>query len=301
MPSLWLCSFLATVAVAIPPPPPVDQGEINVVFRPNITQDDDAPVSFKYRYVAKNGAVYHSHPRLEVITIAATTHVSDQAMEKAAITVGLMIKHMQKVCIPVLPPDWAWVCFTKAEGLTVYPEMSSHTDTPSCHSSCKGSCAHTCISDGRKFSTIGGLTSRRSYVVDDNVLCNSHDAYHKTLNVLSHEFAHQIMFHLDKYWRERIHKAYNDIHAKGTWKLSSYAMRNQDEYFAEATTAFFLSSHMIGANGGMNVCGSGTHICSSVSTARAYLRQHDPEIFAVLEYVYTGNRPDVYVPLKTCM
>ncbi|ESO90387.1 hypothetical protein LOTGIDRAFT_164313 [Lottia gigantea] len=68
---------------------------------------------------------------------------------------------------------------------------------------CSGSCAHTCTFDGRKYETLGGLTSSISCVVDDNLICDSADKNHHHQNTLVHEFGHLVMHYMPSHLRSQ--------------------------------------------------------------------------------------------------
>ena len=69
---------------------------------------------------------------------------------------------------------------------------------------CDGSCKHTCTFDGRKYDSIAGLTNTRAVVLEDNVLCNSHDPYGHKENILVHEFAHLVDRYMPRVDRDRV-------------------------------------------------------------------------------------------------
>ncbi|XP_064596776.1 uncharacterized protein LOC135463446 [Liolophura sinensis] len=260
------------------------------------------PLVIRSRYVTKDGRLLLDKPQNEsVVLIQATNLVSEEAVEKAAHTMGSMMRHMPDIIFAGVARSKGVRLFPKGHGLVVYPEMASHANTPECKRTCAGSCRHTCVGGTRKFQNIGGLTAGYSYIVDSNVLCKN-DGYHGRLNVVGHEFAHLIMFHLPSYWKKRIHDAYTNDHAKQVWGMHSYLMSNQNEYWAESSGAFFMFGHMLWTSGGMNRCGHGGNtICPSVAAAREFIHKKDPDLFAILDYVYTGNRPEIDDHVKPCM
>ncbi|XP_025083441.1 uncharacterized protein LOC112557663 [Pomacea canaliculata] len=131
--------------------------------------------------------------------------------------------------------------FTASEKIVVFPEFLDLADTPACRDRCDGECGPTCTFDGRKFEDIAGVTSTRSVVLEDNVLCTAYDPYSHYDNILVHEFAHSVeSYGLSNSDQNQLTQAYDNAREQSLWRLSSYAMGNQAEYFGEGTGAFFL-------------------------------------------------------------
>ncbi|ESO90388.1 hypothetical protein LOTGIDRAFT_233863 [Lottia gigantea] len=256
--------------------------------------------SFKHKYVNNAGVIRDTKSTGYWVTISATTNCQATALEKAALIVSRMVKHMPADVFNGLSKSHGVGIFSAKEGLTVYPEFSNLRDTADCHHKCSGSCAHTCTFDGRKYETLGGLTSSISCVVDDNVICDSADKNHHHQNTLVHEFGHLVMHYMPSHLRSQIVAAYNHAKQSNLWNNHQYAMATNGEYWAEATAAFFMSTVRTDVTGGMNLCG-GHHACSSDLLSRHYLGKHDPTLYKILEYVYTDNKPDIPGDLKPCV
>lgn len=265
----------------------------------NTTDEVNKRVSFVYKYVTHVGKVYNFRPVQPYILVARTNSVSDLAHRKATEIVALMIKNMpSKVFIPLSRSNGVGL-FSAPEGVTIYPENKQLADRPECYGSCKGQCAITCTFDGRKWSRVAGLTNSRAVCLDDIVLCNARDPYGRKENILSHEFAHLIMRYMPTTWSSKISRAYRLAKSRRTWKLGTYAMATEWEYWAEATEAFFLNVLRTDVTGGMNMCGT-RRVCASEMASRRYLQQHDPAVFEVLSYVYTNKNPSLPGKLKAC-
>ncbi|XP_064596777.1 uncharacterized protein LOC135463447 [Liolophura sinensis] len=260
------------------------------------------PLLIRSRYLTKDGRLLVDKPQNEsAVLLQATNLVPEEAVKKAASTMRVMVRHMPDVLFAEVARKKGVRLFPKGHGLVVYPDMASHVDTPECKGTCAGSCGKTCVGGTRKFQNIGGLTAGYSYIVDSNVLCKN-DGFRGLFNAVGHEFAHLIMFHLPRYWKQRIHEAYTNDHAKQAWSMHSYLMSNQNEYWAEASGAFFMFSHLLGTSGGMNRCGlGGKTLCPSVTAAREFIHQKDPDLYAILDYVYTGNSPVKDDGIRPCM
>ncbi|XP_067667816.1 uncharacterized protein [Haliotis asinina] len=260
-----------------------------------------AATTFRHKYVTHNGGINdHTFSDRPYVTITATNHVSDEALHKAALVVSLMVRNMPDDVFNGLARSHGVGIFSKSEGMVVYPENSHLADTPACRGRCGGSCSYTCTVDNRKWATIAGLTNQRSSVLDDNVLCDAQDLYNRKENLLVHEFGHLTMKNMPRSWNTKIHAAYNNAYSHRLWTLGVYGMVNADEYWAEATSSFFMSITRTDVSAGMNMCGT-SQPCSSEAASRAYLKRHDPQLFEVLEYAYTNNRPDIRSGLRPCI
>ncbi|GAB1599749.1 uncharacterized protein LOC115209673 [Argonauta hians] len=233
------------------------------------------------------------------VTLTATNTVPDLAVSKAANIMRKMVKNMPVEVFKGLATSKGAGLFSRTEGPTIFPEYAKLADRPECYRKCTGSCSVTCTFDGRKWQHIAGLAGSRSVCLDDIVLCNSRDPYGHRENIFSHEFAHLIMSYMPPGWRSKVVNAYNRAKQYGTWKLNHYAMATSQEYWAEATEGFFLDVTRTDVTGGLNMCGT-SHVCPNEMAARAYIKKHDPRLFEVLSYVYTGNKPTIPGGLKVC-
>ncbi|KAK3108338.1 hypothetical protein FSP39_005825, partial [Pinctada imbricata] len=210
---------------------------------------------FKTRYVDHSGYIHTYAISQPTVKVEATLHVSDTALMKAATIVALMLKNSPNDVFLGLSKSHGVGIFSKSDGPTVYPEFAQNADTPQCRGICTGSCRHTCTGDGRKYSELAGIANSRAVVLDDNLLCNSHDPYGHKENILVHEFGHVVKFYMPSHYQQRINYVYNYAKTHSVW-YSTYAMSNADEYWAEATSSFFMTitrPRTTGPAGGMNL------------------------------------------------
>ncbi|KAK6168143.1 hypothetical protein SNE40_022026 [Patella caerulea] len=292
----YVLAICVTGVWCMPPPLPGDFDLQNQTLhaQPRVAS------SFKYRYVAHNGAIDKSRPGHPYVTVAATSKCSDTALEKAALGVSLMVRHMPNDVFSGLTRSHGLGVFSQAESMAAYPENAHLADTPACHGKCSGSCAHTCTFDGRKWSTIAGLTNSRSVVLDHNVLCDRYDSYHHHDNLVIHEFGHLVMRYMPSSWRSKIEAAFTHEKYNNLWKPGVYATANSAEYWAEATESFFMATDRRDVTGGLDMCGT-SHACTNEQQARAYLKRHDPQLFDVLSYAYTNHHPEITSGIKICL
>ncbi|KAL3891520.1 hypothetical protein ACJMK2_003781 [Sinanodonta woodiana] len=293
-----------TIALTVSPPTPEEwialqkRNSLKRTVNNKITLDQRRTL-FKYIFVLSNGVISLTPPSDRAIEVAATHDVSDNAHKIAATTVARMTQHMSPSLFQTLTTQCKVGLFTKAETLTVYPEYSELATPPGCESSCSGYCANSCTFDGRKYSSLAGAGGSRAVVLDDNVLCNSNDAYNKRSNILVHEFAHTIHgYGLSSTLTNRISAAYAQAKASSTWLTDAYSMANKFEYFGAASQSFFSAEQSYYATGGMNRCT--IIICQTESEGRQHLKKKDPDLYAILSEVYTDNRPSLLGNIGVC-
>ncbi|XP_041361537.1 uncharacterized protein LOC121377556 [Gigantopelta aegis] len=258
------------------------------------------PAGFKYKYVDASGVIHKSKPSVNAVEVAASPSVSGRAHYDAALIVSHMIRHMPSSIFSRVSTHGSVGVFTKSEKLTIYPEYYRLANTPECHNRCDGSCKRTCTFDGRKYETMAAVGGKRAAILDDNVMCTSRDPYHHRENLLVHEFAHVILSRgLNQTMHNKVKSAYTHAKSKALWASSAYVMTNYNEYFAEATAAWYNVIHRNSA-GGMNKCGT-SHHCPSASQARAYIHKHDPRLYDILNYVYNNGNVNLPGGITTCI
>jgi hypothetical protein len=152
----------------------------------------------------------------------------------------------------------------------------------SCAGRCDGRCAGTCTADGRKWSTVVGVGGRISAVASHAAVNNSQSS-HRRGNIAVHEFAHTLHSLMADRWLLRIARAYQRDRDAGVWDEGSYAMTNQDEYFAEATQAWFGVTNLE-SSGGMGG-GGVNHITQAKS----------PQLWSLLKDLYGERRETALV------
>ncbi|CAI9719069.1 XP_029634003.1uncharacterized protein LOC115209673 [Octopus vulgaris] len=257
-------------------------------------------VSFRSKYINQAGRIFNYRPAEPVIALTATNTVPELAVTKAAQIMIKMVKYMPVEVFQGLTRSLGAGLFSRTEGPTIYPEYENLADRPECYRKCSGACSITCTFDGRKWQHIAGISGTRSLCLDDIVLCNNKDPYGHKENIFSHEFAHLVMRYMPLAWRSKITNAYNQAKRYATWKLSTYAMATEWEYWAVASEAFFFDVTRTDVTGGLNMCGT-NRLCPTEMAARDYIRRHDPQLFEVLSYAYTNSRPTIPGRLKVCV
>ncbi|XP_005106417.1 uncharacterized protein LOC101850592 [Aplysia californica] len=255
---------------------------------------------FKYVYVTNNGSLV-SRPGSpgHTIEVAGSPLVHMTAVRTAATYVSKMVKLMPSDIFQRISVRASVGVFTKQEKITVFPEFAMYKNG-NCGTSCTGSCAKTCTSDGRKWEDIGGAGGLRAAVLDENVVCGPHDPHHHHLNVILHEFAHIVHRQgMSTAQKSKVTQAYNYAKSHSIWNLHSYAMSTDGEYIATAVSVFFgANKDSQGNTGGMNLCG--TSDCRTESAARGHLKLKDNRLYELLVEVYTSYHPNVMSGLSVC-
>lgn len=107
-----------------------------------------------------------------------------------------------------------------------------------------------------------------------------------TESILVHEFAHNVDYALRKCspdFGEKLAACYDHAKSAGLWQGGGYdyAMTNSEEYFAEASQAWYNTCRMV-------VKDPATGRTFTLKT-RDQLREHDPGMYGLLSTVYTGE------------
>ncbi|KAI8740001.1 hypothetical protein BgiBS90_035297 [Biomphalaria glabrata] len=255
---------------------------------------------FKYIYVDASGTKSHNYdPSKQQIQIAGSPRTSWEGVNAAADIIVKMTRYMPSPIFDNLVLKTFVGVFTAAEKLTIYPEYYNLANTH-CGSSCAGQCDITCTFDGRKYEDLVGVGGQRAVVLEDNVLCTPSDPFHGTENILAHEFTHTIHVHgISAMDQSNVYAAYLAAKSHQIWTPSSYAMTNEQEYFAEAATVYFGINFSNGNSGGMNMCRPGA-FCSGEMADRQHLYQTDTPLYNMLTYVFTNNRSQLASGLTVC-
>ncbi|KAL8575887.1 hypothetical protein ACOMHN_027285 [Nucella lapillus] len=260
------------------------------------------PAGFKVAYLQRNGRVVHDRkPSGESIKIVGSPTASLGAVNEVADDIHKMLRYSPRSIFQTLAANGAGLgIFHQREKLTIFPEYANLKDTPQCRGRCDGSCSITCTFDGRKWDNVAGIGGRLGLVLEENVLC-IHDPYNKHDNIAVHEFGHVVDgYGFDTHMNQMKKDAFRNARAHKLWRERSYSMTNPQEYFGEATGAFFLVNKQ-SSPGGMNECYSGSNpYCRTEMDARRHLQQVDPKLYALLVYVYTSNRPQLPSGLTVC-
>ena len=103
-------------------------------------------------------------------------------------------------------------------------------------------------------------------------------------SIMVHEFAHNVDYALRKAWpgfETKLLSCYQHAKSSGLWQggVYDYAMTNSEEYFAEASQAWYNTCRMI-------VKDLDTGKTFTLKT-REQLKAHDPQMYELLSTVYT--------------
>ncbi len=114
---------------------------------------------------------------------------------------------------------------------------------------------------------------------EENLMCLKTDGYYGE-SIALHEFTHTVDAGLD-FADSQISKylltAYANAMKKGLW-TNSYAATNDAEYWAEGVQSSFNTNLQSSPADGMH---------NKINT-RAELKEYDPELFALIDYVLRG-------------
>ncbi|XP_050415725.1 uncharacterized protein LOC126829683 [Patella vulgata] len=254
---------------------------------------------YKYKYVSSDGAIHTSKPSSRhSVQVAATLRTSEKGHYEAALICSYMVRHMPSTVFERLATRSKGIgIFAHGEGLSAYPEMANTKDSAACRGRCDGSCKVTCTFDGRKWDTVAGSGGSRALVLEDNVLCLSSDPYRHKYNVLIHEFGHNIKFYgAESAYRSKLTAAFANAknhHIYGP----SYALSNEDEYFAEGTSGWFNVNHQ-NYDGGLTECNH--RYCKDEIESRLNIKQHTPDLFEILNHIYNNGNMNLRSGLKIC-
>ena len=107
-----------------------------------------------------------------------------------------------------------------------------------------------------------------------------------TESIMVHEFAHNVDYALRKTWtgfEKRLLECYEHAKSTGLWQggVYDYAMTNSEEYFAEASQAWYNTCRMI-----VKDLETGKNFTLKT---REQLKSHDPMMYELLSTVYPGD------------
>jgi len=188
------------------------------------------------------------------LTIVANADVAPEALDEAAATVEHFFRNNDLE--DELVAEGAYVIVVdEDQGVLDLPEFR-------------------CLDGSRNedfFRHVCGVADRADYpvvTVSELDLLGSRRGPCGGLNILYHELGHLVqgwtLLQADYF---DIRQFYQDAKSAGKYK-DDYASTNANEYFAEATQAYFLSADRSG------------------SRDRAWLRRYDPQIFELLDRLY---------------
>jgi hypothetical protein len=121
---------------------------------------------------------------------------------------------------------------------------------------------------------VGGLPASCG---EENLLKLPSDRYGEHRDICTHEFAHTLLnYGLSANVRDMVRAQYKKSMEKGRWK-TAYASTNFDEFFAELSMWYF------GSRGDFGL------IVPTPKAGREWLREYDPDAFALLDKIYSGQ------------
>ena len=200
-------------------------------------------------------AIYTKRVQANGLTIVGVSEVDDAAMEAARKTVERIF--LNNNLEDRLAEEGAYIIVADAnQGVLDLPEFA-------------------CLSGQTSidFNHVCGVADRADYpvaTVNELDLLGDRSGPCGGLNILFHEVGHLVQgwtlgpadyFDVKRFFQESIN---NGIYKRGV----DYATTNPNEYFAESTQAYFLSMDLRGRRD------------------RAWLKAHDPDMFALLANVY---------------
>lgn len=272
-------------------------------FHLNGTYERDDTV-FKYMWISSDGFIYDD-PQPGFFEVAATLLVGDYSHLVGTHIVRQMIRNMPPAVFSELARLGSVGLFTAIDKTTIFPEYAHLRDRPECAGTCAGACSNTCTGDGRKWDSLAGVGGIRATCLDDNFMCTDADPYYHQYNVLVHEFGHTVHLYAlpgSSDYYSRIYAAFLNARANAIWDLSSYAMVNEMEYFAEGTAVFFNTNRHPSSSGGMNGCGRPAgQFCASEGEAKDWLQTKDPLLFDALSFTFTNYQPSLVGGLDICV
>ena len=205
------------------------------------------------------------------IEIRSTPAVSDEALERTRWVIDRMLRNAPEVRRSMEKKGFVVEVIAKDQKVTDLERYAHLKDKKTF--------------DGRDFDAgtrgLGDLDA--ASVGEENVLCLPGQRYYEE-DILVHEFSHSVMFHLDATLREAIETAYSRAKEKKLFPKESYMMADAQEYWAEATQAWFNVTARKDVNGGYNT--------------RDKIRSRDLALSALLQEVYGDTQIPHY---KDCI
>lgn len=199
-------------------------------------------------------AEYTQRREANGIIIVGNANVDEKAMDEAAKTVTRFFAN-NDLETPLAAEGAYVIVAAGSQGVLDLPEFR-----------CMDSAASQEL-----FSHVCGVADRADYpvvTVNERDLLGSRDGPCAGLNILYHELGHLVQgWTLGPADYIDVRLFYQDALNAGKYRRD-YAATNSNEYFASATQAYFLHTDAEGQHG------------------RDWLREYDPQIYALLERVY---------------
>lgn len=114
---------------------------------------------------------------------------------------------------------------------------------------------------------------------EENLMCLQTDGYYGE-SITLHEFAHTIdagLDFIDPQFNKYLVTAHANALEKGLW-ANTYAATNDAEYWAEGVQSYFNTNLESSPTDGIH---------NNINT-RAELKEYDPELFALIDYIFRG-------------
>ncbi|MGE3077214.1 MAG: hypothetical protein AB7N24_19395 [Dehalococcoidia bacterium] len=199
-------------------------------------------------------AEYTQVRQVDGLSIVANANVDPAALDEAEATIQRIFQDNDLE--DALAADGAYVIIADREqGVLDLPEFRCLDSSP----------------NQAFFSHVCGVADRADYpvvTVNELDLLGDADGPCDGLNILYHELGHLVQgWTLNPADYFDIRQYYQDAVGSGKYR-GEYASTNANEYFAEATQAYFLTADVEGRHN------------------RLWLQQYDPQIFKLLQAIY---------------
>jgi alpha-glucosidase len=197
------------------------------------------------------------------IPIKAPIVVADQALIEAWRKLSMMLAHLPDAVSNLREHGAELHIIGKGQGTSDLPE----------HRAEKGKLFDRNLTMDERTRGVGGVFASCG---EENLLRLSNDRYNGR-DICVHEFAHTLQeLGLDESLQKRIKVRYDKAIDSGLWK-TTYAATNDGEFFAELSMWYF-----------------GTHgdegdIKPPPKPGKDWLRQYDPDSYALLDDIYSGR------------
>jgi alpha-glucosidase len=197
------------------------------------------------------------------IPIKTSNVVADQALLEAWRRLKMMLEHI---------PDAASNLHEHGAELHIIGKGQGTTDLPE-HRAEKGKLFDRNLTMDERTRGVGGVFASCG---EENLLRLRDDRYHGR-DICVHEFAHTLQeLGLDEALQNRIKDRYEKAIGSGLWK-TTYAATNDGEFFAELSMWYF-GTH-----------GDEGEIQPPPQPGKEWLRQYDPDSYALLDDIYSGR------------
>lgn len=195
------------------------------------------------------------------LTYKGTTKVAEKSFQRARYIVDAMLENVPYIRTRLTEVGYKIIIMDQEQNLTSIPEYAYF----------KGKKAHQrTIGVKRSFDTdVPGMAEYELCVVSEKYLLDPTNP-----DIMVHEFAHAILFHMYKEDADIIQKIYTNAFEKRLFPTRTYLMNNYQEYWA------VLSASWLGLPGKSGHDGA---------TTAEKVKERDPKIAEFLQQIY-GHR-----------